>query len=140
MPPSLAHGRDRSSLLNRVVTKTWTWGGGNIPFVVLPLLLHHLEWDPLGIEHGSFSILCTYFLLTYHAGQLAGGVPGAVLEVDVGAGGDEDGDALPELLVAGDVQRRPTVVVRRVHVRAAGQQRRHELGAVLRRDPGMLRE
>ena len=77
--------------------------------------------------------------LSYHASQLAGGVPGAVLDVDVGAGGDEDGDALPELLVAGDVQRRPAVVVRRVHVRAAGQQRGHELGTVLRRDSGMLR-
>ena len=87
----------------------------------------------------AVSLLGTCILLTYHAGQLAGGVPGAVLEVDVCAGGDEDGDGGRELLVAGDVQRRPTVVVRRVHVRAAGQQRRHELGAVLRRDSGMSR-
>ena len=48
---------------------------------------------------------------------------GAVLEVDVRAGGDEDVDAPLELLVAGDVQRGPPVVVGRVDVGAALKQR-----------------
>ena len=60
---------------------------------------------------------------------------GAVLDVDVGAGGHEDVDALLELLVAGDVQRSPAVVVGGVDIGAALQQRRHELLSILRRDP-----
>ena len=71
----------------------------------------------------------------HQASQLAGCVAGAVLEVDVGAGGDQDVHALLEIAVARDVQRSPPVVVRRVDVSAALQQRRHELLPILRCDP-----
>ena len=78
--------------------------------------------DPASWPRGEYTqpIRQTFLtsLKTHQAGQLAGRVAGAVLEVDVGAGGHEDVDTLLQLLMARDVQRRPSVVVNGVDVGA----------------------